>query len=477
MVARGSLACFVISVALAAVIPATGLAATDGLSVTKVVDKTTADPNEDLSYTITVADAPSSTTGYSFQMSDAGCGTLTTSATPVFGTYYHVDPGESIVFTCQHTFDPAKDGNSYINTACADGYADQSESSFKLCGSATTTLASHSVSGTVFEDLNADGVRQAGEPALSGVVVYADLNGNGARDAGEPSSTSDAQGAYSLSVDYGTTTIRQETPSGATCAFPTGCAYTIDLTKTSRAFSGLAARPFAARAADPTGKDFGNWRPATVSGTVVDDPNVNGVRDAGESGLAGIQVYADLDGNGTFDQGEPVAVTSADGTYSIGGLKPGAYVIRHVMVQGGGRTCTSPVPECSHNVTLASNGAVTDRDFLDGTPAQAVLPSRKVAGTARLSGKTGCVRGAFSARVRGTQMASVTFSLDGRRVQTVKDPRPSYSLRVNVRKLRVGIHVVSALVRFRAESGTKNKTMRLSFQRCAAALTKPRFTG
>ena len=203
------------AVAAATLTPGVAAAATGGgLQITKSVDKATADPNDDLTYTITVTDDPASGTGYSFQPSDTGCGTLTTTATPSFGSY-HVAPGESIVFTCHHVFDPATDGNSYTTTACADAYADQSETPIHLCDSATTTLAQHVVTGTVFEDMNADGARQDGEPALTGVVVYADLNGNGVRDDGEPSSTTDRQGTYSLKIDVGSTTIRQEVPSGA----------------------------------------------------------------------------------------------------------------------------------------------------------------------------------------------------------------------------------------------------------------------
>ena len=44
--------------------------------------------------------------------------------------------------------------------------------------------------GTKFNDLNGDGVKDAGEPGLPGWVInaYADANGNGVRDAGENTS-------------------------------------------------------------------------------------------------------------------------------------------------------------------------------------------------------------------------------------------------------------------------------------------------
>jgi hypothetical protein len=56
-----------------------------------------------------------------------------------------------------------------------------------------------SVSGVVFEDLNQDGIRNENEPGLGGQVVWVDTNGNGVADAGEASTTTAADGSYTLS--------------------------------------------------------------------------------------------------------------------------------------------------------------------------------------------------------------------------------------------------------------------------------------
>ncbi|WP_417731668.1 DUF4347 domain-containing protein [Rosistilla oblonga] len=50
----------------------------------------------------------------------------------------------------------------------------------------------------VWNDLDGDGIRDAGEPGLTGVTVYIDSNSNGTRDGGEPSEVTDANGAYSF---------------------------------------------------------------------------------------------------------------------------------------------------------------------------------------------------------------------------------------------------------------------------------------
>ncbi len=65
------------------------------------------------------------------------------------------------------------------------------------------------VTGTVFSDVNRDGVRDTGETGLGGFLVFSDTNGNGDADTGEVSATTTADGAYSLVLSPGQHTIRQ----------------------------------------------------------------------------------------------------------------------------------------------------------------------------------------------------------------------------------------------------------------------------
>jgi hypothetical protein len=63
------------------------------------------------------------------------------------------------------------------------------------------------ISGTLFHDLNANGVRDAGEPGLSGWTVFLDANNNGILDAGEISTVTNGGGGYSFN-DLGPGTYR-----------------------------------------------------------------------------------------------------------------------------------------------------------------------------------------------------------------------------------------------------------------------------
>jgi ketosteroid isomerase-like protein len=106
-----------------------------------------------------------------------------------------------------------------------------------------------------------------------------------------------------------------------------------------------------------------------------------------------------------------------------------------------------------------------------------VLPETIVSGRARLRGPSGCVYQAFTARVRGRRIARVRFYVDGRLVKTINDRRRLYTAKIRPRGLGLGIHRVTARVRFVASSRTPARTLRLTFRRCARQTVAPRFTG
>jgi hypothetical protein len=54
------------------------------------------------------------------------------------------------------------------------------------------------ISGQVFNDRNADGVKYTGESGQSGWTVYLDAEGNGQLGTGETSATTATDGSYSF---------------------------------------------------------------------------------------------------------------------------------------------------------------------------------------------------------------------------------------------------------------------------------------
>ena len=170
-------------------------------------------------------------------------------------------------------------------------------------------------------------------------------------------------------------------------------------------------------------------------------------------------------------------VTSKNGDASPGFLNPGdtwTYVCSHLSSAADGSSFTNTA-----NVTGTDrNGRqVSDTDNLT-TALGGVLPVTP--GSARLRGPSGCVRGPFTATVRGARIARVTFFLDGKRFKQLTAPNGEgtrFSVSINPRGRGFGVHRVTVRVEFAAASQTNTRTLRLSFQRCRKQVVKPRFTG
>lgn len=93
---------------------------------------------------------------------------------------------------------------------------------FGQTGTPQPTPATGSISGTVFNDLNANLKRESGEGTLSGWKVYIDENDNHKFDTGEQYATTDSKGVYKLDdVRSGYYVVRVIRPTGWTQTLPT----------------------------------------------------------------------------------------------------------------------------------------------------------------------------------------------------------------------------------------------------------------
>ena len=188
-----------------------------------------------------------------------------------------------------------------------------------MANTLVTGLVGGTVAGTVFNDFNRDGSR-FGDAGLPGFNVFADLNANGSQDAGEPSTTSDAQGNYSLDIRSGTFDIIAEGLNGFAATTNPVQSTTVTTGQTSVVNFGFAQVI------------------ADITGTAFVDSDGNGIRDAGEPGLEGVYVYADLDGDDRPDLGEPGAFSNDEGSYSINFPGAGTYTLRSDLEPGYERT-------------------------------------------------------------------------------------------------------------------------------------------
>jgi len=84
-----------------------------------------------------------------------------------------------------------------------------------------------------------------------------------------------------------------------------------------------------------TGPNFGNDpQPDTISGTIWADTNGDGIREAGEVGLADVVVYLDQNQNRQLDDDEQQSVTDAYGRYLFQNLAAGEYTVRQITPAG-----------------------------------------------------------------------------------------------------------------------------------------------
>lgn len=205
---------------------------------------------------------------------------------------------------------------------------------------ANFTVLNGSIRGTVWNDLNRDGVRNtdlAGaftDPGLADWTVYLDLNRNGAFDGSEPAAITDAGGSYLFpNLQVGEYRVVEIVSTGWETAPTFGDNYTV------RVYSG----------AESVVSDFANFNlssvvPGSVSGIVWNDLNENGILDttpAAEPGVAGRILFVDLNSNRVLDAAEPNASSGAGGAYTISGVLPGTISI--VELPAAGWHGTSPI--------------------------------------------------------------------------------------------------------------------------------------
>lgn len=82
--------------------------------------------------------------------------------------------------------------------------------------------------------------------------------------------------------------------------------------------------------------NFGGFEKIALSGTIYDDADGNGQRDAGEGGVEGVTVFVDTDGDGLRDETENFALTDADGAYTLTGVGPGPVRLAVIAPEGAG---------------------------------------------------------------------------------------------------------------------------------------------
>ncbi|MGS1079241.1 SdrD B-like domain-containing protein [Pseudoxanthomonas beigongshangi] len=247
-------------------------------------------------------------------------------------------------------------------------------------------LATAAISGRVYLDRDDNGSQNGSEPGLPGVRIVIDGAGPdgifGTADDTQVTLTTDANGGYlypdAIAGQNYLITEQQ----------PTGLANGQENTGNTISINQLPAT-------GSSNHNFGELA-ATISGSVWLDGDNDGVRDAGEAGIAGVAVTLPA---GTLDVlGNPVTqvITDANGDYRFIDLPAGTYTVTEQLQQpvvGGATTL--------NGTTVAGN--------IDGTPAGTATPVATVP-----SAVAGIVLGAGESSVRNDFGETLGVSVSGR---------------------------------------------------------------
>ena len=257
--------------------------------------------------------------------------------------------GETATLFIEGTVDAGQGGNAIVNstTAATGDQVDPSTVGDDLVERVNVNEPVApllgSIGNLVFEDLNNNGIRDAGDPGEPGVTIeLLDGNGDAILDAaGNPITTvTDANGFYEFTdLEAGDYRVRSSLP--AAHFFTAQDAGNDDTIDSDVDDTGLSSVVTLSEGENNPTVDVGIAHFAALGDTVFFDNNGDGVQDAGDAGVANVVVNL-LDGNGNpvvDDAGIAVSTTTdANGNYAFDELRPGDFQVQFVAPTGTGFT-------------------------------------------------------------------------------------------------------------------------------------------
>jgi SdrD B-like domain/CARDB/Bacterial TSP3 repeat len=224
------------------------------------------------------------------------------------------------------------------------------------------------INGTVYRDLNQNNQQDAGEDGVAGVTVT----------IGSQTTTTDASGVY---------TFADLTPASYTVVLTLPAQYS-ESTPLSQTVTVVAG--------STTTQNYAIIPFSSITGSVYLDADADGVKDAGEAGVAGVVLSAaGLQGT-----------SQADGSYRIDGVPSGEVVV--TVAQSNGYAVSSAA---SVTVTVAPAGSATaDFGVLNYTAEQVNSSGRRIfVPSAITTSERYLVRNGLSLTFSGANQVQTTY--------------------------------------------------------------------
>ena len=217
----------------------------------------------------------------------------------------------------------------------------------------TEILATGTISGSVFIDLNDNGLRDPNESSLSGVVVTLTGTDSSGHSINQTTTTA-TDGTYSFGgLQAGTYAATDSRPVGDLVGRSGDTVTGITVTTGQS----ITAQPIAV------------LPPSSLSGTVYLDTNRDGLHESNEFGIAHVQVF--LTGVNSLGQTVSYATTTdSNGVYNFTDLRPGTYALSRmptpVFLPGSNNVGTvggSLIGASIGRVALVGNESAQSYDF------------------------------------------------------------------------------------------------------------------
>ena len=195
----------------------------------------------------------------------------------------------------------AANGATYVvgSIAAHPGDLDYSFYVARILPAGSPPPATGTITGILFNDNNANAVKDGNDTVNAGKVIYLDTNANGRLDNGEKSTTTDANGRYTFSgLAAGTYNVRRVTPVG------------YRVTTDEATFGGHTT----IAAGQTRTLDIGSTSAGVVYGRVY---YADAQGSPNGPAVAGQRVWFDVNKNGKYEVGEPTSVSDANGFYQI----------------------------------------------------------------------------------------------------------------------------------------------------------------